>query len=316
MWELVVARVYSLDEAFCQGIFADTYICLGVFDGVHIGHRALIDATVHAAQTCPSGPKPVIVITFNIDPDEMFKKAGLQKIMPNDVRIAELAKIEGVDAICVLDFDKALASMYPREFLDILFENAEPAGVFVGEGFRFGRGAQGTAKDLSEWAHDIGAYMHVQELTYLDGERISSSRIRALLAKNDLDGAARLLGHNYFLEGEVIKGDGRGTSLGFATANFHLYEEYCILERGVYGGYAIVDGIRYKAAISMGETPTFQTRNKANLEVHILDFEGDLYDKSVRVEFIKRLRDMKKFDTVDELTLTVKADIDYIRQNF
>lgn len=304
-----MAQIYKIDGNFDKALFAGSSCAFGVFDGVHKGHRYLLDA---ARDTAAQSGGASIALTFDIDPDEMFAKGKLKKLLSNADRIDRLAA-SGVDAVCVLSFTPAFAAEEPLEFLKRTFGGHAPAHLHVGSDFAFGARAAGTVADLKSWAATVGCTVHAHHLVSADGMPISATRIRGLLAAGQLDEANKLLGRPYALHETVRKGRQEGRDMGFRTANLVTAPERCVLADGVYAGYAIVDGVRYAAAISNGIAPMFADRTDANCEVHILDFSGDLYGQAIWVEFVHRLRPMIKFDSVDELIKTVMSDIEWTR---
>lgn len=307
--------LYRFKDDFDPSLLEGASCAFGVFDGVHLGHRFLIDQAIASAEQGPS-----MVITFDIDPDEVFAPKPLRKLMTNDERLATL-EASGVDAVVVFPFTKDLYGLEPEDFLATAFGAGAPAHLHVGEDFRFGNRAEGTVEDLRLWAQGSDTEIHSHELLVADGAPITSSRIRDLLGQGEVRLAAALLGHPYHVCGIVRPGRGDGTGFGFATANLELTGGDRAVANGVYGGYAWVEGPgsddhrRYRAAISVGVTPTFEEISTADLEVHLLDFEGDLVDKTVCVEFIEWLRSMRRFDSTEELIATVNRDIDWVREN-
>lgn len=304
-----MARIFKIDDDFDTSLFEGSSCAFGVFDGVHKGHRFLLDA---ARKTAAQNGGASIALTFDIDPDELFAKGKLKKLLSNEDRIDRLAH-SGVDAVCVLSFTPSFAAEAPLEFLARTFDGHAPAHLHVGSDFAFGAHAAGTVADLRSWAETSGCAIHPHHLVSADGMPISATRIRGLLAEGALDEANKLLGRPYALHETVRKGRQEGRDMGFRTANLVTAPERCVLADGVYAGYAIVDGVRFAAAISNGISPMFADRTDANCEVHILDFDGDLYGQAIWVEFVHRLRPMVKFDSVDELVNTVMGDIAWTR---
>ncbi len=304
-----MARVFRMASGDAMDFLEGAVCALGVFDGVHEGHATLIE---EAARNAAKLGVPCVVITFDIDPDELFAHDTLKKIMSNEARISYLSSLP-IDYVLVLDFTPEFASLSPDEFLQSVFDNRLPASIYVGEDFRFGRAAGGNVEDLSEWGRRCGVAVVASKLVESGGEPVKATRIRRLLVEGKLDEAHALLGHPYFVVSKVKHGRGEGHEMGFATANLNIPDEEKLLSDGVYSGYAYVDEKRYKAAISMGTSPTFEDEAASNVEVHILDFEGDLYGKDIKVEFVERLRPMKKFDHVSELIATVNRDIEHVR---
>ena len=290
--------------------FQGASCAFGVFDGLHIGHRYLID---QALQT--RGDRgPAIIITFDIDPDEVFHPNRLKKLMRNTDRLQGLDET-GVDYVACLPFVPSLYSKDPERFLQDLFGDDVPAHLHVGEDIRFGARASGDVGTLEEWFKDADCVIHPHHLVSADGKPITATRIRLALEACDVDEAKRLLGRPYRLREEVRKGRGEGASFGFATANLCVKPHDRVLGDGVYAAYAVIDGQRYKAAVSVGVSPTFETETTANVEAHVLDFEGDLVGKTISLDFEAFLRPMMKFETTDELVKTVTSNINWVRDN-
>lgn len=306
-----MAEIYKVDESFDHGFFEGTSCAFGVFDGVHLGHRFLLDCAQETARE--SGGKS-IALTFDIDPDEKFHPERLRKLMANEERLAMLATT-GVDAVVVLPFTPEFAASSPEEFLVQTFDGTPPAFLHVGYDFRFGARAAGTVQDLDVWGSDMGTRVCAHGLKSEDGAPITATRIRLLLADGDIAESNRLLGRPYFMTGTVTPGRGEGADLGFRTANLTVPDQLRPIGDGVYAAYATVGETRYKAAVNVGIAATFADRATATCEVHLLDFEGDLYGKPVKVEFMHWLRPMRKFDDIDELVATVQGNITWVREN-
>ena len=305
--------LYLADESFDAELFAGASCAFGVFDGLHSGHQYLID---QAVGTRPAKER-CIAITFDIDPDEVFHPDRLKKLMRNADRLSAL-EASGVDDVVVIPFNEQFYTKSPEEFLQTSFPKGAPAHMHVGDDFRFGARAAGTVATLQEWGSRVGCTVHAHELVSADGRPITATRIRMLLLDCKLDEANRLLGHPYFLRETVQRGRGDGAGMGFATANLQVKPHDRVLGEGVYAAYATVGGAggaRYKAAASVGVSPTFEATSTANMEVHVLDFEGDLVGRDLVVEFVKYLRPMIKFDTTEELIATVTANIQWVRDN-
>lgn len=302
--------VYIADESFDRGLFAESSCAFGVFDGLHEGHRYLLGQAIESRQP----DAHAIALTFDIDPDEVFHPERLKKLMRNADRIEALCG-SGVDDVVVIPFNEQFYTKSPEEFLATAFPKGVPAHLHVGEDFRFGARAAGTVETLEEWGGRVGCEVHSHHLVSADGKPITATRIRKLLIACNLDEANRLLGHPYALRETVRKGRGDGADFGFATANLQVKPHDRVLGEGVYGAYATIGGERYKAAVSVGVSPTFEATSTANMEVHILDFEGDLVDRDILVEFVKYLRPMIKFESTEELIATVMSNIQWVRDN-
>ena len=306
-----MAAVYRAGESFDRSVLAGSSCAFGVFDGVHAGHRFVIGEAVKSArETC----SPSFVITFDIDPDEVFRPGCVKKLMTNERRIEELSRLD-VDGVIVLPFSREFASQEPRAFLEATFPCGAPAFMHVGFDFKFGAGASGTVATLEEFgaARKMAVFGH--DLLVMDGAAVTATRIRALLAQGRISAANRLLGHRYEVEGVVQEGRQAGRDMGFRTANLAVPDVIQALGDGVYAAYAHVGDDVFKAAVSVGIPPMFEDEATANIEAHLLDFDGDLYGRAVSVEFVEWLRPMMKFADVDELIDTVMGNIAWVRAN-
>lgn len=296
----------TLEERLCGAV-----ACFGVFDGLHRGHAFLIQKTCSHAETLHTES---LIITFDRDPDELFHPETLKKLSDNEARIGALLR-EPVGAVVVLPFTPELAALSPEVFLAAGLEPLHLAGLHVGSDFRFGARAQGTVQTLKMWGaeHEVDIVAH--DLLDADGLPITSTRIRKALSAGDIEQANALLGHPYRVTGTVLRGRGEGSKMGISTANLVVPEAYLAIAEGVYGSRAIVGGATYKAAVSVGVSPTFEATSVANIEAHILDFDGDLYGETITIEFLAWLRPMMKFESTEELVATVKSNIEWVRQH-
>lgn len=309
---------YIADESLDPAVLAGASCAFGVFDGLHEGHRYIIGQARATADSDADGSGRSVVITFDVDPDEVFHPDRLRKVMTNAERLDAL-EASGADDLVVLPFTPQLYQLGPDAFLDRLLGRGVPAHLHVGEDFRFGARAAGTVDDLRAWAakgHSGAAplQVHAHPLVSAEGAPITSTRIRALLEAGDIKGANELLGHPYAITEMVHPGRGEGREFGFATANLHLKPHDRVLGQGVYAGFAVVDGHRYPAAISVGVSPTFADQATADMEAHILDFDGDLAGQRIQVGFLERLRPMVRFDSTEALIAQVKSDIEATRR--
>ena len=292
-------------------------VVLGNFDGVHLGHRAVIQRAVEAGRE--SGRK-VIAASFDPHPKSVIRPGTEPWLLSSPEVRRDLLLGCGVDEVRFIRFDSELARKSPEDFVrDVLVAELDAAEVVVGENFRFGYKAAGGFEDLQRAMIEAGGKAHSVEIQSLNGadELISSSRIRSLLAEGDAEGAARLLGRSYAVRGEVVEGDRRGATIGFPTANLAPDPRVLIPARGVYAGHAEVlrDGERqrYAACTNVGVAPTFE-RQENRIEAYLLDFDGDLYGETVEVSSRQRLRPEKKFSGVEELKAQISADVDRTRR--
>ncbi|HEX5375427.1 MAG TPA: bifunctional riboflavin kinase/FAD synthetase [Solirubrobacterales bacterium] len=267
------------------------HVAIGTFDGVHRGHQAVIDD----ADT---------VLTFDPHPLEILHPAALPKlIMPFGVK-RDVIEGFGVRELVVIPFDAEFAKRSAGEFIDgVLVERLGAERVSVGENFRFGAKAQG---DPAMLAARPEFETRVVPLVEVDGETVSSTRVRALIAAGDMEGARHCLGAPFMVEGQVVSGDQRGRELGFPTANIVPDDRLAIPGHGVYAAFA--NGV--PAAVNVGVRPTFETGRGVLIETYLIDFEGDLYGTDLRVAFVARLRGEKRFAGVEELIAQMRIDVE------
>ncbi|MFN8150723.1 MAG: bifunctional riboflavin kinase/FAD synthetase [Solirubrobacterales bacterium] len=265
-------------------------VAIGSFDGVHVGHREVIAG---ADTVLTFEPHPLSVI---------HPEAAPKLIMPFPVKRDVIDGL-GVQELVVIPFDEEFSTIPPEEFIDgILVERLSADRVSVGENFRFGAKAKGTPEMLAE----RGEFeTRIVPLVEAGGETVSSTRIRALVAAGDVEGAAACLGAPFMLEGEVVSGDRRGRTLGFPTANIVPDDHYVYPGHGIYAAFA--NG--RPAAVNVGVRPTFESGRGVLIETHIIDHDEDLYGRPLRIAFVKRLRGEKRFAGTDELIAQMQRDV-------
>ena len=285
-------------------------VALGNFDGVHLGHAAVVGRAVEEARR--RGVRSV-ALTFDPHPRAVLRPGSEPKLLTiPDVR-EELLLGCGVDEVRAIRFDRELSEKGPREFVrDVLVGEHGAGAVVVGENFRFGYRASGDFEDLRRCMRELGGEAYAVPI-YASGVDVSSSRIRNLLAEGEAQEAAKLLGRAYLLRGEVVEGDRRGRSIGFPTANILSDPRALVPGRGVYAGYVIFGGERYGACTNVGVAPTFD-RRESKVEAHLLDFEGDLYGEVVDVTFEECLRPEMRFDGIGELKAQIARDVETTRR--
>ena len=292
----------------------DAVLVIGIFDGMHIGHRAIF---AQARQQARELGVPLVAVTFEHDPDEIFRADDptFGKLLSNSERLAMIAE-QAEGGALVLPASRGVFSMSPDAFLDFLGGVVRPRAIFTGSDFRFGVRASGTAADIGRWALAHGCAYVPCELVEEDSEVISATRIRGELREGAVVQAKRLLaGRPHAIVGSVVHGRGAGDGFGFATANLDLSDCEVMLPReGVYGAYGIVDGVRYAAAVNVGVARSFAEAT-APVEAHLLDFDGDLYGREIRIEFEEWLRGPRVFETKDELIETVMGNITWVREH-
>jgi riboflavin kinase/FMN adenylyltransferase len=284
-------------------------VTVGTFDGVHLGHRALIARTLEIAA---ARGLETVVITWDRHPLQTLRPAAVPPLLTSPERKVELLTAAGPETLAILPFDAGLSSWPAERFVtEILRARLNARAVVVGRGWRFGRGAIGDVDLLTEMGSAEGFSTAAFDLVEAAGGPISSSRIRELVATGDVEGAAGLLGRRYDFDGIVVKGEGRGTGLGYPTANLDVDLSLARPGRGVYAGRARVDGDWYPAAVNAGHNPQFggDGAGALKIEPYLLDFEEDLYGRSLRIELWKRLRDERKFPSVDALVAQMGKDV-------
>jgi riboflavin kinase/FMN adenylyltransferase len=280
-------------------------VAVGNFDGVHRGHQALVaEARVQAAGG------PVVVLTFDPHPSRVVDPARAPATLMTLEQKAEALAALGVDHVAVLRFTPARAAASPEAFAqEVLRDALAAAVVVVGGNFRFGRDRTGDVTTLQRLGASLGFRVATVPPVLHAGTPISSSRIREALARGEVEEAGALLGRPYAVEGPVVRGDGRGRTIGIPTANVASVNE--ILPRpGVYAGWLRErgDGVRRAAAVNVGRRPTFGGTT-VTVEAHVLDFEGDLYGRDVRVEFTDRLREEQAFPGPEALVARIREDV-------
>jgi riboflavin kinase / FMN adenylyltransferase len=275
-------------------------LAVGEFDGVHVGHREVIRGAD-------------AVLTFEPHPRTVVAPAAAPKLLTTLEQKADLIAPLGVDELIVIPFDGSFAAQTAQEFIDhVLARHLGATWVSVGENFRFGHRARGDAALLQ--AQDAFTTRVVQ-MVELDGEIVSSSHIRGVVATGDVATAARLLGAPFELRGTVVHGDKRGRTLGFPTANLVPDPAHAVPDHGIYGCRAVVPGLgEWAAAVSIGVRPTFVTGRGLLVEAFLLDFDGDLYGRELRLEFIERTRGERRFESVDALVAQMHEDVRQIEQ--
>ena len=289
---------------------AGTAVTIGFFDGVHLGHRALLADTVDVARE--KGLSSV-AITFDRHPREILTPGSEPRLLTTIERKAELIGRTGIEHLVVLEFTDELAKVPAEEFVQrALVEGLRTKHTVVGANFTFGFKAMGTVEVLTQLGREHGFTVEGLGLVQLDGRVVSSSSVREAIAQGDLAWPEEALGRRYAVDGEVVTGAGRGTGLGFPTANLQTWPRLLLPGQGIYAGRAIVDGTAYVAAIDVGTNPTFGVE-PLHVESYLLDFEGDLVGRSMDVEFWARLRDEVAFDTPEALSAQMAEDVERTR---
>ncbi len=288
-----------------------TSATIGIFDGVHIGHRRIIsllrkDAREKGISSC--------VITFHPHPQKVLRGIDVPLIVPLKERFRLLEK-EGVDVTVCYSFTKAFASVQAEDFVrDMLVGRLGIRTIFVGPDFFFGRNREGNINLLEAMGKTHNFEIRRVEPALLDGEVISSTTIRKLIEGGMVRKAARFLGYSFSIEGTIKEGERRGRKLGFPTANIDTEWEL-LPKRGVYVTWAHLGGERFESITNVGVRPTFGD-NRLIVETHIIDFKDDVYGKPIRIEFVDRLRDERRFESIDALVEQISRDVKRTKEIF
>jgi riboflavin kinase/FMN adenylyltransferase len=287
-------------------------VTVGFFDGVHLGHRAVFARAVDRAR---ERDVRAVAITFDRHPREVLTPGREPRLLTTVKRKASLIAETGIDLLVVLEFTPAFSRVTAEEFArDMLAEGVHAVHAVMGANFTFGFKATGTIENLAEMGRRYGLTAEGVALIQLEGRTVSSSSIRDSLAAGDLDWPRSALGRRFVLDGEVVPGHGRGTGLGFPTANLRTWPRLLLPGQGVYAGAAEVREQRYVAAIDVGTNPTFGV-DPLHVEAFLLDFEGDdLHGDPLSVEFWGRLRDEVRYDSVEELVAAIAGDVERTRE--
>jgi len=294
-------------------ILRPTVLTLGVFDGLHLGHQRIMETVVVRAKTANA---VATAITFDPHPRSVLHPESAPPLLQTlDQRLANFAVL-GIEQAIVIAFDKDFASQPAEDFLSaIIRDRLQAKEVYLGKGFAFGRGRGGNISLLRKMSEKLGFVADEVDEVGLRGRRISSSAIRNLLVEGRVNMARRMLGRPYGVEGVIIRGLRRGHTIGFPTANLKPHNRV-IPRYGVYATATLIDGAWRKSITNIGVRPTFENDAEPSIESYIFDFDGDLYGDALRVRFLHRIRDEKKFSGIDELKAQIKKDTERARNYF
>ncbi len=282
-----------------------TVVTLGVFDGLHLGHQLVMQTVVERAREVGAAPT---VITFDPHPRAVLHPASAPPLLQTFDQKIEAFSVLGIEQTIVIRFTRQFAEVRAEEFLrDVLDERLHAREVYLGRGFAFGHGREGNIELLRKVSGELGFHADEVPEVRLRGQRISSSRIRALLSEGRVNLARRMLGRPYGVEGRVVHGASRGHTLGFPTANLHP-QNRVIPRAGVYVTATLIEGDWRRSVTNVGVRPTFENDSEPSVETFVINWEGDLYGDVVRVRFLHRLRDERRFGSVDELRRQIATD--------
>jgi riboflavin kinase/FMN adenylyltransferase len=288
-------------------------LTLGVFDGLHLGHQLILQTVVERARAIGAVPT---VITFDPHPRALLHPESAPPLLQTFDQKIEAFQLLGIGQTIVIRFTREFSQIRAEDFLrEVVHDRLQAKEVYLGRGFAFGHNREGNIALLREASSRLGFQADEVPEVRLHSQRISSSRIRQLLAEGRVNLARRMLGRPYGVEGPVVRGDERGRTLGFPTANLAARNRV-IPRNGVYITATLVDGVWRASITNIGTRPTFQTSPEPSVETYILNWSGDLYGDVVRARFLRRLRDERKFRSIDELKQQILYDVRRAQEYF
>ena len=294
-----------IEDTYPQAL-PPTVATIGFFDGVHLGHRYLINQVKIAASQCGWCSS---IITFPVHPRQVIQSDYQPQLLSSPEEKIKLLSQTGIDNCILLPFTQELSKLTAYEFMQLLYDKYKVRMLVIGYDHRFGHNRAETFEDYCRYGRELG--IHIMQATAYTQEqdKVSSSAIRRALLSGDVMTAQKYLGYNYFLEGTVVSGYQVGRKIGFPTANLRVDFPYKLIPSiGVYAVRVQVAGQQWKGMLSIGYRPTINNGNDLSIEVHILDFQGDIYNQKMRLEFIEFLRPEIKFDSIDELIAQMHKD--------
>jgi riboflavin kinase/FMN adenylyltransferase len=288
------------------GILRPTILTLGVFDGLHLGHQRIMATVVERAKAIKAVPT---AITFDPHPRAVLQPENAPPLLQTlDQRLGALEFL-GIEQTIIIRFSREFAATNAEDFLrDIIRERLQAKEVFLGKGFAFGKGRAGNIGLLRAMSKELGFFADEVEEVQLRGQRISSSQIRQLLLEGKVNLARRMLGRPYGVEGRVVHGQQRGRTIGFPTANL-MTNNRVVPRAGVYVTATLIEGVWRRSITNIGVRPTFEQAAQPTIETFVLDWDGDLYGDVIRVRFLHRVRDERKFGGIEELKTQISGDL-------
>lgn len=286
-------------------------VALGYFDGLHLGHQLVIKEAVDYAKK--QGVKSA-VMTFSPNPNVILKKLTGEHLLTPPHEKLRLLTEQGVDYLIVLTFDEMLASLRATDFIERYLIALNVVHVSTGFDFRFGKMGEGSVDLLNQYPEQFS--LKVTDKKEIEGEKVGSTQIKSYLAVGNIEKANEMLGRPYTILGTVISGQQKGRQIGFPTANVKLSEAYIVPKNGVYAVRATVNGVSYAGMCNIGHNPTFNFIDRVSVEVHILDFNEEIYNQEIKVEFYHRLRDEERFSSIEALMGQLNTDRETVRRYF
>jgi len=296
----------SLEKVFIDPEFSDSLLTIGNFDGVHLGHQKFLTEVKKASI---NHKLKFIVLTFIPHPLIVLQAKSSFLINSYGER-RSILKTCGADAVVELNFTRDFSSLSPEVFLkNFIFSQKQIKKIFLGYDFQFGANKTGDHELFKKMANEFHVDLFIQNEFKINEEIISSSAIRDYISTGRLEKANELLGRPFYLSGFIVRGQGRGKQIGFPTANLGIEKDYIYPQKGVYVSQIDIKGMRYHSLTNVGHNPTFNEGSDVTIETHILDFNQDIYGDTVKVHFLKKLREEKKFLSVNELIRQIELDI-------
>jgi riboflavin kinase/FMN adenylyltransferase len=287
-------------------------VTIGVFDGVHLGHRHLVGQLCERAR---AKDLAAVALTFNPHPRTVIRPGTAVTYLTSLEERVEQLQALGLDAVGILPFTSELAQLSPRDFLALLVDELQMRLLMVGPDFALGRNRAGTIGVMRQVGKELGFEVEVAPLLAEDGEKVGSSSIRQALAEGDVSRVGKLLGRPFSLRGPVVEGDRRGRTLGFPTANIAIGLDRALPAYGVYVTRAFVGETAYESCTSIGIRPTFDVEPRPTVETFIIDFDEDIYGQEMRIDLLERLRGELRFESVDDLVAQMHRDIVQTREH-
>lgn len=290
-----------------------TIVTIGIFDGLHLGHQAIVRTIVERALLIGATPT---LITFDPHPRQVLNPESTPPLLQTYAQKMEGLKLLGLQQVVVMNFTRELAALSAEEFIEqFMFRALGAREVHLGKGFSFGKGRRGNIELLQKEAERLGFLAAEVPEIRIRHQRISSTLIRGLLQRGEVNAARRMLGRPYGVEGVVVEGRKLGRTLSFPTANIEVQNRILPAD-GVYVTLTLIDGVWHRSVTNIGKRPTVGHDLVSKVESHILDFDNDLYGKTLRIRFLHRLRGERKFAGLDELKAQIKRDTELTERYF
>jgi riboflavin kinase/FMN adenylyltransferase len=288
------------------------FLAIGVFDGVHLGHQAVISTSAEHAQAANGTP---VVVTFDPHPEKVLRPETAPHLLTATRHKIALIRDLGVEHLLIITFDKQFAATEPEDFVQQLVKHSKPLReICVGHKWSFGKNRRGNLELLKKLGAEFDFNVVGIPPVTVNGELVSSTAIRQAIEVGDLRKAAAMLGREYMILGTVVSGDNLGKKIGFPTANLSAHNEQ-FPPNGVYFAESKLDGVVYPGVVNLGYRPTVNTgRSERILEIHLFDFEREIYGKNLEVRFIRYLRPEKKFESIEALACQIEADVKQARE--